>query len=508
MNRLRGSDNAAGREIGQRNRIHIEVSGASIVGVVRIFIDIAVTIRNSDQVGVTGKSNWNIHAVRYRAVFLSRIERRSVAVTADEYVVRRILGVERQIDIVFPLPAGRHRTLVYDGELNRRSASCRDMRRNRKAGNLQIRTILEAHAQYLIVGLGIVGCCRAELIDTRPNVGAHDNLIDALQLRRNDKSFRARIGDARGQTFVIRELSQLNERRSRVVDAPQRNRIHPTTGRARESVVFYSPTNIDSVAFEGSRRRGNVGDYQVRRIGERHVERRTHALIVVRVNEFKRPARSDDDVVVARNTVGQHDVDGTIVGDARADAADVREVTQERAAGPVGIRREIDGIRPTIRAGHADALIEHRPVHAQRLTAQRRPGSHQACYRQIRVWRRYYINRVACCGRIVRFEIVLEDLVVRVRFDEQLEAPRQRGGQQDAFVARVALALRKRAGMHEIANDNVVAVPEHAVRGKNDSIRPARRPACAGALVRYRPTHIDARRIVNGQRRCSHVGHR
>ncbi len=230
-------------------------------------------------------------------------------------------------------------------------------------------------------------------------------------------------------------------------------------------------------------------------------------MVVVRINGLEWPSY-DDDVVVAGNTVRQHDVDGTIVGNARTDAADMREAAKERAAGTVSIRREIDGIRPTIRVGHADTLIEHRPIHTQRLAAHRRSGGQETRHYQVCIGCRHHIDHIACCGYIVRFGKVLEDLViVRVRLDEQLKAPSQRGRQQDAFTARVALALRERTGMYEIADDEVV-IPEHAVCGKNDPIRPARGSPRTGALVRYLPAHADSRRIVNRELGRSHVAHR
>ena len=74
FDRLGRCDDAAGHQVGERIRIHVQGYGRDIVGIVRVLIHRAATVRLHDQEHIAAEADGYLDAAAFGGVLLARIQ--------------------------------------------------------------------------------------------------------------------------------------------------------------------------------------------------------------------------------------------------------------------------------------------------------------------------------------------------------------------------------------------------------------------------------------------------
>ena len=494
-------------QVRQWQRIHIDRVRRPVVAFVRPLVHLAGRIRDHENLHLPAVSLRHRHRTRNRRVSFTRLQGRLVGLLGNQNVVVADESVQRQVDPVHPVLAGRgDGPLVDDHELHGECPAGIDFRRRRDRLHLQVGSCLDGHRKGLIVRNCVVGRLTV-FVDLAPVVRHHDRPVHAGDVKRQEERLVPLVVHARRQRAVIRERPQLDLRAARVPFFLEIDLIRPGAGRLARTSVLHTPRQVDRAAFFGHRRGHDVRNRQVRpgRQGDRHGARDPG--VIVGVNELERPACRYHHVVSPRQAVGDPQTTRPLVGTARrkmphvAEAVDVRDLVA-----PVRVACQVHRVRPVAPTGLPDALVAHDPTDRHGLTAPSVRGRRDQLNIQIGVGNRHHVEPPIRLGCVIVFSPVLEHLSVRValhevRFDEQVISPHEAGRKQHAFRPGITMTARQSTGPRKLSQQVIVAVADGLVLGGDDRVIPGSDSPGTFALIADRPGDDDLRRVADGPRR-------
>ena len=504
FDRLCRSDHAAGHQVGQRIRLHVQRNGADVVGVVRVLVDRTAAVGLHDQKHVAAVADRNLHAVGRGGIQLAWVERRAVLVAADQQVITGQLVVQRQIHAVAPARRrGRHRPLVDDSEQQRDRGASRRTRRRGDVRHLQVGARQQRDFQRLVIGGGVVAGCGAVLVHRCIRVGDHHRLIDTLGARWQLEAFGAGVGLAGVEAAgVVAEGAEVDTRIIGLADLAHVHRIGPRSVGLGLAVVAHGPLDVDVIALIGRSRGLDVGHLQIRRRRQRDLHRTGDAGIVASVDKLERPESAHAHVVAAGKPVRNRHLLIAAVAVAGGEHAQVgKDANGSDNLGPGGVGGQDDLVVPAGDVSRANAGVGDSPRHVHALAGTGHGRHRCGADDQVRVRNLHHVEDLRRLAGVVGLEAVLEHLAFGVGAHEEMEAALEIGRQQQGFAAAVGLAHGQRTGMHILAHDAVVAVTGDGIDRRDQRVGPGTRAPHAGAVVGHAPADADLRRVANGQRR-------
>ena len=373
---LVGRHDIADNEVGKGHGIDVQALGAGVIGLVGVLVDADAAIGHHDQVGVAAVADRDVDVVQRRAVALAGVERSAAVNLGKQDIVSADDGVEREVDMVPPLPGRGLGAGIAHGEAQAGAGAGGDGRWHRNGSDAQIGPLVERDDDGLAAGRAVVVAGRAMLVDLRaadaaePAVGDHAQAVGALDLGGQAKLLGAAVAHPRSQAEAVVEFA---EQQRAAIGREQQDTVLPLAGGARHALVEYRPAQIDKGALLCVGGCGQLLDDQVGRRAEHNRHRQRAAGVVVAEDEFKDAViRRGLDIQepVAREALGQLDDDAALVAVAHRHGAEVAGLAQIKTlARAIGVLAEPEAVVPAAGVGDAHAPVGDRPLHRELAAA-------------------------------------------------------------------------------------------------------------------------------------------
>ena len=507
---LPGRDDVAGHQVGKRHRVDLQPLGAGVVGLARVLVDAVGGIGHDDEVGAAAVADRDVHQRGGVGVALAGGQRGDAVESADEHVVGADRAVQREVDVVAPLPAGGQRAGVAHRELHRRPGACGHVRGHGGGGHAQVRPRRQRHRHGPVVVGAVVGARRTVLVHLRGRaraqqaVGHHPQPVAALDARGQAQLLAARVALACVEPAVVGEAAQQHRRTA--VRRDQQHVVAPGAASRRGALVEHRPAQLDQRALLCRGRGLDRLDHQVGRRRQHHRHRRGAAGVVGGVDELERATRVHLHVPGALQALRQRGLDGARVAGPHAELPDLPGPGQLVArAAAVGVGRQPDPVFPGAAVGDADAAVGHRPAQLHRLPADRRGRPRHALHAQVRVRDGHHVEQAQGRRLVVALGSVLPHRAQRIGAHEHLALPGEARPEAVGDGPFVALAGPQRAVALHRAQHDVVAIAQHVVGGVHHAVGPAHAAARPHAHVGDHPAHRHAGRV--GHHRLGGDGH-
>ena len=249
---------AAGDQIGERHRVHVEMRDLGVVVLVGIGVEAVVGVGHHDQVAVAAEGDRHVDAGAGVAVALGAAQRAAVAEGADQLRGGIQLAAQRQIHLVLPLAGGGHAAGVLHAVLNAHRGAGGDVIGQGDVADDQVRTRLQRDGAGGAGDEGIVVARGAVFVDlaavaAEAGIGDHFQVIETLQVRGDAHLLGVRIGNAGGERLVVTEAAQV-DRRGSAVGGYQFQRIDPRADGIGLALVDHGPGHIHQRTFGGGGR--------------------------------------------------------------------------------------------------------------------------------------------------------------------------------------------------------------------------------------------------------------
>ena len=505
IDRLRWDDHIAGDQIGWRERIDVDRLRQRVVAIVRELVDGVARIRTHDDEAVATEADRNLQRLGQRAVALVGIERRAVGDAADQQITTIEPRIERQVDVVPPLPGGRHRAAVHDveGDLDRRTGC--GARRHGDRFDLQIGARVRRQRHRLIVDQCVVCRCVAVLVERTVGVGGDLDTPDSRE-HRHREAFGARVRQPRTQAVRIAERAQRDRRCRGVAKLAQHHPVGPCVACCCVALVRHRPGDLDRATLEAFLGRHDVADHQVRARRQCDAGGPGKGGVVVGVDELERPTGGHEDVVIPGESIRQIEQHTAVIARARRQRTEVVERPAANHPAAIGVGCEIHRIGPGEAVGAGDADVVHTPAHRKRATRLRARRSGGRADLQVRVAIGHHVEDPGRAVGVVRLEAVLEHDTGGVTAHEQCVAPGETGRQDQGFTARIALADGEETLVREARKHDVVTIAGDGVARGDDRVHPLPGQSDSGTLVAHRPADGDVGGVGNRLRRGTDTG--